>query len=148
MGFASFSGSRLRNIRISRPSPGEAWPVTPGGAPLTPPSTPRTPDAPGRFRDASGTPARRVRDSPADTPATLRTPPKRAGTPSRPSGPSRPFKTLLAPGARAFRGLRRPPGASRGLRGPPRASGLRRLVCGGWDVGFGSGFRVFLGLPP
>ena len=48
----------------------------------------------------------------------------------------------------ASRRLRGASAACRGLRGPPRASGLRRLVCGGLDVGFGSGFRVFLGLPP
>ena len=46
--------------------------------------------------------------------------------------------------------LQAPPGGLGGLSGPPGASeGLRaRLVCGGLDVGFGSGFRVFLGLPP
>ena len=48
----------------------------------------------------------------------------------------------------ASRRLRGASAACRGLRGPPRASGLRRLVCGGLDVGFGSGFRVFFGLPP
>ena len=44
----------------------------------------------------------------------------------------------------ASRRLRGASAACRGLRGPPRASGLRRLVCGGLDVGFGSGFRGFL----
>ena len=42
-------------------------------------------------------------------------------------------------------------GASGGLRGPPGASGsLGGLLgaCGALDAGFGSGFRVFFGLPP
>ena len=39
--------------------------------------------------------------------------------------------------------LRGPPGASRGLQGPPGAPGTSTSQ----DVGFGSGFRVFLGLP-
>ena len=48
----------------------------------------------------------------------------------------------VAVGTWGLRGPRGPPGASEGLRGPCGAS---RLVCGP-DVGFGSGFRVFLGL--
>ena len=61
-----------------------------------------------------------------------------------------PLKPFRVPGPRgasgrlrgASRRLRGASAACRGLRGPPRASGLRRLVCGGLDVGFGSGFTL------
>ena len=69
---------------------------------------------------------------------TVRGPPGPPGGFRGPLVPS--FSASQAGASAACRGLRGPPGASEGLRASE--------ACGGLDVGFGSGFRVFLGLPP